>query len=232
MNASSAREQPVSWLLEDRRRLDGFRNGDAAVLSEVYRVYGLDLTKSLRQGFGFESQGNRMYFKGNFDPFDLDDVVQDTFVKAFSANARSTYDGLRPFEAYLFTIARNVIIDRCRSERRVARWVSPEDETSPVAAASEQLSPETQALDAELRKTYQDFLASLDDTNRQLWKLRFEEDASRRLVEEQTGLSAMQVRTREKKLRDELQRRLVSAGYPVAATTMALILLLVVMGWR
>lgn len=52
---------------------------------------------------------------------DLEVLVQNTFVRAFSPSARAAYDGLRPFGSYLVTIARNLLIDEARARNRERR---------------------------------------------------------------------------------------------------------------
>ena len=56
---------------------------------------------------------------------DVDDLVQDTFVRAFGA-----LDGFRgesAFRTWLFTIARRLVLDRRRSERRQGEEVEVHD---------------------------------------------------------------------------------------------------------
>jgi hypothetical protein len=59
--------------------------------------------------------------------------------------------------------------------------------------------------------------------------LRFEERLPRRAVQDATGLSAMQVRTREKRLRRQLATRLDSAGYSRLAAQSISILILAIL---
>ncbi|MGI9090520.1 MAG: RNA polymerase sigma factor [Gemmatimonadaceae bacterium] len=60
---------------------------------------------------------------------DVDEVVQDTFVRAFGA--MDSFRGDSAFRTWLFTIARRLVLDRRRSERR-SRNVSSVEEGDAV----------------------------------------------------------------------------------------------------
>ncbi len=49
---------------------------------------------------------------------ELEDLIQEVFVRAFSEKGRLAYDGLRDYEPYICTIARNLLIDRARKQGR------------------------------------------------------------------------------------------------------------------
>jgi len=197
----------MPWLAEDRTRLLRFREGDRALLAEVYRWYAPGLAKCLQGSWRFEDGGRKALFRGCDTPFELDDLVQETFIRAFAHAARLRYDGLRPFAAYLFGIAQLLLIESFRKRHRRQRLfeVDPE-ESQPL----EESSPETSAIGSQLREVYRRFVSALTPADRTLVQLRFEQDAPRRAVEEATGYSAMQVRTRESKLRAALFARLDS----------------------
>jgi len=197
----------VGWLNEDPARLAGFRRGDAEMLSAVYTHYAPRLARAIAGGF--TTGAHRVTVES---PFELDDLVQETFIRAFAPRARAAFDGGRPFFPYLAAIARNLTIDRGRRTTRSPEQLHP---TSQVAesSAGAGASPEADVMGLQLRQLYRTFVDELDSEARRLWHLRVEESRSRREVEEATGLSAMQVRTRETQLRRELVRRLDAAGY-------------------
>ena len=64
-------------------------------------------------GFHLASTGGAIPGLGR-QPADLADTVQEVFLKAFSRNARMSFDGSREIGPYLGTIARNIMIDRAR----------------------------------------------------------------------------------------------------------------------
>lgn len=183
----------MPWIGEDAIRLAGFRTGDGAVLADVYLHYAPGLQRSLRAGLTIDSQGVRHVISHLAGAWDLDDAVQETFLRAFSVDARKAYDPTRPFSAWLTAIARNLLIDRHRSARHT---VPLADDAFEDAAAS----PEATTADRQVERKLQAFLVGLDDQERLLVELRLERGAPRREVEARTGWSAMQVRVREKRL--------------------------------
>jgi len=169
------------------------------VLTRVYEVYAPGLAATLATGFVVRDGEGARRFDGRLGPFDLDDLVQDAFIRAFDDRARRAYDGLRPFAPFLLAIARNSLVDRARRERRyAARLATVRDEVADAPAAP---GPDVAADERAIADAYLGFRAGLDELARQVWSLRFEEGASRRVVEEQTRLTPMQVRSREKQLR-------------------------------
>src|SRR6476660_8486842 len=91
--------------------LDGFRAGNRATLAVVYRRYANDLATFLYRGFTFASKGKTIRFSGWTQPYDLDNALQETFIRAFAESARLSYDPSRSYRNYLFAIARNFVID-------------------------------------------------------------------------------------------------------------------------
>src|SRR5574341_691980 len=92
--------------LVDRSFLDAFRRGDRAALAAVYEHYVAGVSAILRHGFAFSSGGARTRFHGYRSQFELEDILQEVFSRAFSERARLAWDGLTPYESYLAGIAR------------------------------------------------------------------------------------------------------------------------------
>src|SRR5262245_19722724 len=105
-------------LVENRALLDGFRKGDRSALERVYAAYARDVAQQLKRGFTFQSGGRSCRFHGPPSAADLEDRVHDVFVRAFSDGARLAYDGLTPYKNYLYTVARNLVIDDFRKKER------------------------------------------------------------------------------------------------------------------
>lgn len=188
------------WLTQDRLRLQAFREGSRAMLASVYTEYAPPLLRRLLAGFPIESGGGTLVFLGRQSSFESEDVLQETFVRAFSDRARLAYDGVRPFAAWLAGIAHNLLVDRHRSTaRREGLFVAGVE-----ALADERPSPEALAADGELAAAFAGFVDTLEKDERVLLQLRLGERATRRAVSEKTGWSAMQVRSREKKVFDRL----------------------------
>ena len=105
---------------EDPTFIDAFRAGEARALDRVYRAFERPLRNFIVRGFAFRSGGRPLYFGGRVVEHDLQDIVQETFRRAFGVKARQTYDGVRPYKNYLFTIARNAVItDMAHRQRMV-----------------------------------------------------------------------------------------------------------------
>src|SRR5690349_20476148 len=100
----------------NRELLDRFRRGERAALAAVYEHYVDEVARLARRGFPLDSPGGA-YIPG----VDLEgehELVQDTFVRAFSDRARTSFDGVLPYRPFLLRITRNLMIDRLRASRR------------------------------------------------------------------------------------------------------------------
>lgn len=188
----------VSDTLEgDRAWLDGFRRGDRAALARVFRAYAPDVTRTVRAA------------RGRIPEHEVEAMVQEVFVKALAPSARDQYDGIRPFGAWLGTIARNLVTDRLRREGRVV----PVEGDVLEALAAESANP-TEALEAEqLERVVTAFRASLDDDERAVFRLRFEEHRSMAEAARELGWSEITVRRRDTRLRARLLDALRADGH-------------------
>ena len=99
----------MSLLVEDRRLLEEFRRGTPQALERVYAHYVDHVAAFLRGGFTFSSGGQLIRFKGLQSPSELQDVLQETFCRAFHPRARVSYDGIHPYAPFLLTIARTLV---------------------------------------------------------------------------------------------------------------------------
>ncbi len=204
-------EQPLDPLRDDPPLLVRFRRADKAALAEVYRAYAPLIARRLAHGFSFDSDGRRLHFRGFQLAFELDDMLQETFIRAFSDSARSGYDGARSFQTYLLAIAKNLLIDRFR-KKGGAQTVSIDDKELIIVDEAEP-GPESTAANEQLRAIYQRFLATLDEVDKQIVRLRFEEEKTRREICDALALSPMQLRWREAKLKKTLHDELSARGY-------------------
>jgi RNA polymerase sigma-70 factor (ECF subfamily) len=220
----------MSLLIERRELLDRFKRGERQALEEVYRHYVPDVAAFLQRGFTFSSGGRPLRFGGYAQPFDLDNALQETFVRAFKESARVGYDGLHPYKSYLFAIARNLVLDEFRN-REVA--MSPfidrldgaggqesageGDDAAPSAQVSDApsagVSAEHEFLRHELGRLYAGFVARLDERDRTFFRHRFEEQRTQVEAGELSQLSHMQSRTLEKKLRRSFLEYMQTNGY-------------------
>lgn len=88
----------------DVQLIEGFIRGDQAALRELY---GRHIPSVFR-------------FVARLAPHDIDvdDVVQDSFVKAWSK--LKTFDRSRPFRTWIFAIAKNTLFDALKKKRDVS----------------------------------------------------------------------------------------------------------------
>jgi RNA polymerase sigma-70 factor, ECF subfamily len=200
----------------DGDRLARFRQGDRRVLGEIYRQHVSGVAGFLRRGFSYPSRSRVLRFHGYAQPFELDNALQETFARAFRPAAREGYDGLRPYAAYLHAIARNVALDELRQRpplREVASIALSINEQAPPEGDGDSLSAEEQLLRGELAQLYADFIAELDAHDASFFLTRFGEQRTRRRAGQACGLSLMQSRTLERKLRERFLRFLQAHGY-------------------
>ncbi len=216
----------MSLLLEDRALLDGFRQGRRDALQRVYDHYVDHVAAFLRGGFSFSSKGEGYTFKGCRAPSDLQDMLQETFCRAFAPEARLAYDGIHPYQSYLLTIARNLTIDRFR--RQVREVYEPagrgSDEgpgggTPGGEAEPGGHTPEAQLLGREVAGLVRAFHESLSAEEREVLRVYFEDEEGQRQAAVKLGLTRHQLRKSIAVLRKRLQVRLVRAGYLTSTTS-------------
>jgi RNA polymerase sigma factor (sigma-70 family) len=214
----------MTLLIERRELLDRFRRGERRALEEVYRHYVSEVARFLTLGFTFSSRDRTLRFSGYRQPFDLDNALQETFTRAFKESARHGYDGLHPYRNYLYAIARNHVIDEFRSrESAMTPFVeecadegdgeSASSAAAREAAEGEGASAEQDLLLAELTGLYRVFVERLEERDRSFFRARFEEQKSQVDAGAQCGLSHMQSRTLEKRLREQFLSFMHKRGY-------------------
>jgi RNA polymerase sigma-70 factor, ECF subfamily len=112
---------------------------------------------------------------------DVDDVVQETFGRAFAS--LDSFRGESSFRTWLFTIARRLVLDRRRSERRRGGGSRMQSEVQDGDAVTE-----FDALDAvvadETERRMREAVARLTPTQREVFTLRVAEGLSYREIAE------------------------------------------------
>jgi RNA polymerase sigma factor (sigma-70 family) len=227
----------MSLLIERRELLDRFKRGERRALEEVYRHYVPEVAAFLQRGFTFSSGGRTLRFVGYAQPFDLDNALQETFARAFKESARLGYDGLHLYKNYLLAIARNLVLDEFRNrEVAMSPFIDRLDAGGPAESAAgegEEAAPSTAVSDGpstggtaeqeflrnELGKLYAAFVARLDERDRTFFRHRFEDQLTQVDAGARSGLSHMQARTLEKKLRTAFLEYMKSNGYLEAYAT-------------
>jgi RNA polymerase sigma factor CnrH len=131
------------------------------------------------------------------------DLVQDVFLRSFSARSRRAYDGQRPFEHYLLAIARNTLIDWARRRK----WEIPTEAESLELALE---APAPAYADPWIVEIVERFLAALPPELRAVHDRRYVDGLSQRDTAAALGLSRQEVRTLEAHLRERLSSQLRS----------------------
>jgi len=196
----------------DQERLRRFREGAPEVLGEVYRAHAEPLARALRS-VAFRGRG----FAHLQGALEVENTVLETFARAFEPRTRLAYDGVRPYAQFLMGIARNVVLEQSRS-REVVAGLGPQDEGSTVdwelgAAAGRGESLEQQLEDQEVEALLVNFKQGLSPEERELFELRFTEGLAQESAAERVGLTRIQVRRREKGLKQRLLDFLQARGY-------------------
>jgi RNA polymerase sigma-70 factor (ECF subfamily) len=196
----------------DQERLRRFRDGAPEVLGEVYRAHAEPLARSLRS-VAFRGRGFA-YLQGALE---VENTVLETFARAFEPRTRLAYDGVRPYAQFLMGIARNVVLEQSRT-REVVAGLGPQDEGSTVdwelgAVGGAGESLEQQLENQEMEELLVSFKQGLSQEERELFELRFTEGLAQESAAERVGLTRIQVRRREKGLKQKLLEFLQSRGY-------------------
>jgi RNA polymerase sigma factor (sigma-70 family) len=194
---------PNGW---PRALLSGFRAGEREALTTVYRLHAETVALLLRHGFSFESGGHRHRFAGYGSGFELQDALHETFRRAFEPRAREGYDGIRPYGAYVTTIARNLVLRSFRAREVLFPLEADTGSTiGPMLAAVDVgPTPERELHDRQVLELVERFLATLAPDERRLIELRYVEGLSQRDAADALGLGRQRIRTREQAVRAKL----------------------------
>ena len=194
----------------DQERLRRFREGAPEVLGEVYRAHAEPLARALR-AVAFRGRG----FAHLQGALEVENTVLETFSRAFEPRTRLAYDGVRPYAQFLMGIARNVVLEESRS-REVVAGLGPQDEGSSVnweLGWAGEGGVEQQLEDQEVEELLRSFKEALSPQERELFELRFTEGLAQESAAARVGLTRIQVRRREKGLKQRLLEFLQERGY-------------------
>lgn len=196
----------------DQDRLRRFREGAPEVMGEVYRAHAEPLARAMR-AVAFRGRG----FAHLQGALEVENAVLETFARAFEPRTRLSYDGVRPYGQFLIGIARNVVLEQSRS-REVVVGLGPQDEGSSVnwelgSVSGEGGGVEQQLEDQEVEALLRSFKEALAPQERELFELRFTEGLAQESAAERVGLTRIQVRRREKGLKQRLLGFLQERGY-------------------
>lgn len=213
----------------DRSFVEAFRAGEARALDRVYRAFERPLRNFILRGFVFQSAGRALHFGGRLVEHDLQDMIQETFRRAFGAKARQTYDGVRPFKNYLFTIARNAVItDLTQRQRQIPvgeaihrdlptegmstleSWVASQ---RPMFCNPDAPSSHEQVEHLEVFALVAGFVEALGEEEARFFRIRFLEGLSQETTARQMGWNRARVRKLEGRLRRAFLIHVQGSGY-------------------
>jgi RNA polymerase sigma-70 factor (ECF subfamily) len=190
--------------------VQGFRSGDRDVLERIYVAYVDEVAGIVRACLARTMAGGWAA--------EMEDLVHEVFARAFSGNARRSFEGTAEYGAYLGGIARNLVATWARRRRREP--VNRHPDADPHVPQPEPDS-EPQWADAETMTAVERYLRELPVELRQVHEQRYVKCLSQEAVCQALGLSRQQLRTREKHLREGLQRELARANLRSAAPPLA-----------
>lgn len=184
-------------------RLRAFRDGDRAVLRDVYAAYGEPIFRFCRDRL-----------KSGADARDL---TQEVFLVAFKDDTRLRFSGLGSFQGFLLGIAKNLLLHRYRSQRVQDAGTEQLAAEAGGAEPSEPPTVDRRLEEEAVDKLLEGFIASLDERERRFFREHMMPRPPRRETAERFGMSEDQVRYLEKKLRERAVEYLKKVGYLEAA---------------
>ncbi len=209
----------MTLLIENRNLLNSFRQGDPDSLATVYHTYSDTVLSLLQRGFTGNHKGS--FIRGVPDINVRLDLLQDIFLKAFSRSARESYDGIRPYRAFLVTIARNRMIDYWRAQTRdpIAAVHGHSQEYHDALLDNIHQTENETGTDEEDRIYWQqcleasdEFVTTQNERTRRFISLRFREELPLLEVARQLNISRWRARSLEKKLQQNLEKHLRKKG--------------------
>ena len=173
----------VAGNTDTQRIARGLRHRDVALLHELVVEYQFRLVRYL------------IYLLGRRDP--VDDLVQETWLRVLERG--SSYDGRSRFEPWLFTIARNLLIDlrRKRTMASLDEMSEGRDDDRPFEIAMTGPSPLEQFRSREDSAEVSEVLLKLEPNYREVLVLRFYEELS---LEEIAGMTRAPLSTVKSRL--------------------------------
>lgn len=181
---------PVLDTLEDAELVDLAKRGDSEAFGELYERYAPKIFR-----FVYASLNNR---------WDAEDITEEVFIRTWRSLDSYNESGF-PFSAFIYRIARNIMIDQYREDRRGEPEVSIDDHAGLESGHDptdrfEQKLEHIQLLKAvqQLRKEYQEIII-----------LRFMSELSAEEIAEITGQSIGSIRVLQHRALNALKKLLL-----------------------
>lgn len=119
-----------------------------------------------------------------------DDIFQETFVKAITTIKQGRYNDMGKFGAWLFRIARNLVIDSFRTEK--SENTTPADSAPYDVFNRRELSDDTiedVMIDAQIEEDVRRLIDYLPELQQEVLRMRFYENMSFKEIADRTGVS-------------------------------------------
>jgi len=211
-------------MLRDPQLLAAYRQGQSQAFLQIYNRYAAPLKRFLQGGFSFSSQGRLCRFKGVDSGMDVDGLVQETFARIFIKTTRENYDGIRPFQTYLFSIAINLVLRECHYRDRVIHvdYIQEADSSQAVFASRRNTkhidSPESCLAAKQLQAISREFLTTLNDEEKRFFSIRFARGLTQEKTAEKMDTTRARIKLIEKNVRKRFLEKLRRHGYFVDYT--------------
>jgi RNA polymerase sigma factor (sigma-70 family) len=208
-------------MINDPQLLASYKKGEKKAFLTLYNKYSSPLRKFLQGGFSFSSQGRICRFRGVDPSMEVESLVQETFTRAFVSTTRKNYDGERPFQTYLFSIAKNLVLRECHHRERLIHVESIEETAQPAVSYAfcsrdnYGQNPETHVQNLQLKKMTDDFIEELNDEEKDFFSTRFAGGLTQEATAESMGTTRARIKLLEKNLRKRFLDMLRKNGYLV-----------------
>ena len=176
-------------------RFSGLMTDDAKSISSGLKQRDPELLDLLIEQYQFRLFRYLLYLTGSRER--AEDFFQETWVRVLERG--SQYDGKWKFEAWLFTIARNLVLDwhRRKKPQSLESLGDPEGETSFDVKDEKSATPLESFLEEERREGIQNSLAKIPVAYREVLVLRFQEEMQ---LEEIAGVLSAPISTVKSRL--------------------------------
>lgn len=206
-------------MLRNPQLLLSYRQGSEEAFLALYEKYAAPLRRFVQGGFSFSSQGRHCRFRGADNSMDVESLVQETFARAFAKTTRENYDGVRPFQTYLFSIAKNLVLRECHHRERliVVDYVEDSADGQSLFSSSQDggmaETPEQRVANKQLEHIMAGFIGELSPEERRLFSYRFAKGFTQESSAEMMNTTRARVKLLEKNIRKRFLDRLKENGY-------------------
>jgi RNA polymerase sigma-70 factor (ECF subfamily) len=170
-------------------------SGDAKSIARGLQKRDPDLLDRLIEQYQYRLFRYLVYITGNTER--AEDFFQETWIRVLERGHQ--YDGKSKFEAWLFAIARHLVIDWQRSKKAQSldSLTDPEQENPLQFANEKEPSPLHQVLTRETQENVQTSLSQIPAIYREVLVLRFQEELQ---IEEMAGVLSVPLSTVKSRL--------------------------------